>query len=70
MDWTFSRRRLLKTGASMLALGALPQALAQPAKTKLRFSSAFTEQDIARLLCCKHCHVRFSGMELVYDEAC
>src|SRR4029079_1067226 len=45
MDPPFTRRRMLSAGASMLALGALPQALAQ-AKTKLRFSSAFTEQDL------------------------
>ena len=45
MKSTFTRRRLLTAGASMLALGALPQAFAQ-AKTKLRFSSAFTEQDL------------------------
>ena len=45
MEPTFTRRRMLSAGASMLALGALPQALAQ-AKTKLRFSSAFTEQDL------------------------
>ncbi|MEP6998393.1 MAG: TRAP transporter substrate-binding protein DctP [Betaproteobacteria bacterium] len=45
MQSTFTRRRMLTTGASMLALGALPKALAQ-AKTKLRFSSAFTEQDL------------------------
>jgi TRAP-type C4-dicarboxylate transport system substrate-binding protein len=45
MDARITRRRVLASGASMLALGALPQALAQ-AKTKLRFSSAFTEQDL------------------------
>ncbi len=45
MKSTFTRRRLLTAGASMLALGALPHALAQ-AKTKLRFSAAFTEQDL------------------------
>lgn len=45
MQSTFTRRKMLTTGASMLALGALPKALAQ-AKTKLRFSSAFTEQDL------------------------
>src|SRR5512144_1004827 len=39
------RRTLLAAGASALALGALPNAHAQ-AKTKLRFSSAFTEQDL------------------------
>jgi TRAP-type C4-dicarboxylate transport system substrate-binding protein len=36
---------MLATGASMLALGAVPGALAQ-GRTKLRFSSAFTEQDL------------------------
>ena len=46
MNSTFTRRKLLKTGASMWALGALPHALAQTARTKLRFSSAFTEQDL------------------------
>ena len=45
MESTFTRRRMLAGSASMLALGALPQAHAQ-AKTKLRFSSAFTEQDL------------------------
>jgi TRAP-type C4-dicarboxylate transport system substrate-binding protein len=39
------RRTLLAAGASALALGALPAAHAQ-GKTKLRFSSAFTEQDL------------------------
>ena len=39
------RRTLLAAGASALALGALPTAHAQ-SKTKLRFSSAFTEQDL------------------------
>jgi len=39
------RRTLLAAGASALALGAVPNAHAQ-AKTKLRFSSAFTEQDL------------------------
>ena len=39
------RRTLLAAGAGAVALGALPQAHAQ-AKTKLRFSSAFTEQDL------------------------
>src|SRR5690348_5189784 len=41
----FTRRSLLAAGASLLALGALPNARAQT-KTKLRFSSAFTEQDL------------------------
>ena len=40
-----TRRSFLAAGASGLALGALPQVFAQ-AKTKLRFSSAFTEQDL------------------------
>jgi TRAP-type C4-dicarboxylate transport system substrate-binding protein len=39
------RRTLLAAGASALALGAMPTAYAQ-GKTKLRFSSAFTEQDL------------------------
>jgi TRAP-type C4-dicarboxylate transport system substrate-binding protein len=39
------RRTLLAAGASALALGTLPTAHAQ-GKTKLRFSSAFTEQDL------------------------
>ncbi|MBS0319780.1 MAG: TRAP transporter substrate-binding protein DctP [Proteobacteria bacterium] len=45
MDTRIKRRTLLQAGASALALGALPSARAQ-AKTKLRFSSAFTEQDL------------------------
>jgi TRAP-type C4-dicarboxylate transport system substrate-binding protein len=45
MDSRITRRRMLATGASMVALGALPGALAQ-GHTKLRFSSAFTEQDL------------------------
>src|SRR4249919_2362245 len=45
MQTKFTRRSLLSAGASMLALGQLPHANAQ-AKTKLRFSSAFTEQDL------------------------
>ncbi|MEP7085387.1 MAG: TRAP transporter substrate-binding protein DctP [Betaproteobacteria bacterium] len=45
MTMNLTRRRLLTAGASMLAVGALPNASAQ-AKTKLRFSSAFTEQDL------------------------
>jgi TRAP-type C4-dicarboxylate transport system substrate-binding protein len=45
MQTKFTRRSMLAAGASMLVLGALPQAHAQ-AKTKLRFSSAFTEQDL------------------------
>src|SRR6476469_7090477 len=45
MEPTFTRRRMIAAGASMLALGALPCSLAQ-CRTKLRFSSAFTEQDL------------------------
>lgn len=45
MHPTISRRLLLSAGASMLATAGLPAAHAQ-AKTKLRFSSAFTEQDL------------------------
>jgi len=45
MQHKLTRRSLLTAGASMLAIGALPHALAQ-AKTKLRFSAAFTEQDL------------------------
>ena len=45
MQTKFTRRSVLAAGASMLALGALTHAHAQ-AKTKLRFSSAFTEQDL------------------------
>jgi len=45
MSSTFTRRKMLASGASILALGALPRAHAQ-AKTKLRFSAAFTEQDL------------------------
>ncbi len=45
MEARYTRRRMLTNGASMLVLGALPQAFAQ-AKTKLRFSSAFTETDL------------------------
>lgn len=45
MSSTYSRRAALGAGASALALGALPKAFAQP-RTKLRFSSAFTEQDL------------------------
>jgi TRAP-type transport system periplasmic protein len=45
MNSTFSRRSMLAAGASMLAAGALTPAFAQT-KTKLRFSSAFTEQDL------------------------
>jgi len=45
MQSKLTRRSLLAAGASMLALGALPHAHAQ-ARTKLRFSAAFTEQDL------------------------
>ncbi len=45
MSSTISRRTTLVAGASALALGALPKAFAQ-SRTKLRFSSAFTEQDL------------------------
>lgn len=40
-----NRRYFLAAGASALALGALPQVQAQT-RTKLRFSAAFTEQDL------------------------
>mgnify|MGYP001038195035 CR=1 FL=1 len=45
MSSTLSRRATLAAGASALALSALPTAFAQ-SRTKLRFSSAFTEQDL------------------------
>src|SRR5690349_1709839 len=45
MNAKITRRALLAAGGSMLALGALPLARAQ-AKTKLRFSGAFNEQDL------------------------
>ncbi|VTU21361.1 Neu5Ac-binding protein [Variovorax sp. PBL-H6] len=45
MSSTLSRRATLAAGASALALAAVPKAFAQ-ARTKLRFSSAFTEQDL------------------------
>jgi len=45
MQAKLSRRSLLAAGASALALGELPRAYAQ-AKTKLRFSCAFAEQDL------------------------
>ncbi|MFO1303998.1 MAG: TRAP transporter substrate-binding protein DctP [Burkholderiales bacterium] len=45
MNVDAKRRSLLAAGASALAIGAVPHALAQ-GKTKLRFSSAFTEQDL------------------------
>jgi TRAP-type transport system periplasmic protein len=44
MDSGFDRRSFLVAGGSLLAAGLLPSANAQ-AKTKLRFSCAFTEQD-------------------------
>jgi TRAP-type transport system periplasmic protein len=44
MDSGFDRRSFLVASGSLLAAGALPAAHAQ-AKTKLRFSCAFTEQD-------------------------
>jgi TRAP-type C4-dicarboxylate transport system substrate-binding protein len=45
MDTKITRRTLLAAGGTMLALGALPLARAQ-ARPKLRFSCAFTEQDL------------------------
>ncbi len=45
MQSPLSRRSLLSAGAALVALGELPLAHAQ-AKTKIRFSSAFTEQDL------------------------
>jgi len=45
MPSTISRRTLLQAGASALALAASPRLLAQD-KPKLRFSCAFTEQDL------------------------
>jgi TRAP-type transport system periplasmic protein len=45
MNAKLTRRALLAAGGSMLALGALPLARAQT-KTKLRFSCAFSEQDL------------------------
>jgi TRAP-type transport system periplasmic protein len=45
MHTKITRRTLLAAGGTMLALGALPLARAQ-AKTKLRFSCAFSEQDL------------------------
>jgi TRAP-type C4-dicarboxylate transport system substrate-binding protein len=45
MSSTLSRRATLAAGASALVLSALPTAFAQ-SRTKLRFSSAFTEQDL------------------------
>jgi TRAP-type C4-dicarboxylate transport system substrate-binding protein len=44
MDSRFDRRSFLVASGSLLAAGVLPAAHAQ-AKTKLRFSCAFTEQD-------------------------
>jgi TRAP-type C4-dicarboxylate transport system substrate-binding protein len=45
MHSKITRRTLLAAGGSMLALGALPLTHAQT-RTKLRFSSAFSEQDL------------------------
>src|SRR5689334_135837 len=45
MSSTLSRRSLLRAGASALALAASPRLLAQD-KPKMRFSCAFTEQDL------------------------
>jgi len=45
MHTKITRRTLLAAGGTMLALGALPLARAQ-GKSKLRFSCAFTEQDL------------------------
>jgi len=45
MSSMISRRTLLRAGASALALAAAPRLLAQD-KPKLRFSCAFTEQDL------------------------
>ncbi len=45
MNSKITRRTLLAAGGSMLALAAFPLARAQ-AKTKLRFSCAFSEQDL------------------------
>jgi len=45
MPSTISRRTLLQAGASALALAASPRLIAQD-KPKLRFSCAFTEQDL------------------------
>lgn len=45
MHTKITRRTLLAAGGTMLALGALPLARAQ-ARTKLRFSCAFSEQDL------------------------
>src|SRR5690242_14867146 len=41
----FDRRSFIVAGASLAAAAAMPNALAQ-ARTKLRFSCAFTEQDL------------------------
>ncbi len=46
MQTNTTRRTLVTAGASALALGALPKVARAQAKTKLRFSSAFTEQDL------------------------
>ena len=44
-DSGFDRRSFLAAGGSLIAAAAVPSALAQ-ARPKLRFSSAFTEQDL------------------------
>jgi len=44
-DCSFDRRSFLVAGASLVAAAAMPDALAQ-SRTKLRFSCAFTEQDL------------------------
>jgi TRAP-type transport system periplasmic protein len=46
MHTNTTRRSLLTAGASALALAALPKAAIAQTRTKLRFSSAFTEQDL------------------------
>ncbi len=46
MSSRITRRSILAAGASALALGAIPGAAYAQAKTKLRFSCAFTEQDL------------------------
>ena len=51
MPSPFDRRSFLVAGGGLLAAGALPRALAQgKAKPKMRFSGAFTEQDLEDLL--------------------
>jgi TRAP-type C4-dicarboxylate transport system substrate-binding protein len=47
MPSRFDRRSFLAAGGGLVAAGALPRALAQTkAKPKMRFSAAFTEQDL------------------------